>query len=90
MAGQARDLQMRTGGESSVSIAARACLAPLRPTGAGPNPAGISVAKSETGQNISGVDSPQPGTQRSWPWHGYGLVCEYRIEDRGRLDMVMA
>jgi hypothetical protein len=36
MAGQARDLPMRTKGESSVIITARACLVLLHPTGAGP------------------------------------------------------
>jgi hypothetical protein len=36
MAGQARDLPMRTEGESSVIITARACPVLLHPTGAGP------------------------------------------------------
>jgi hypothetical protein len=37
MAGQARDLPMIAGYESPLIITARACLVPLRPTGAGPN-----------------------------------------------------
>jgi hypothetical protein len=99
MAGQARDLPMRTKGESSVIITARACPVPPRPTGAGPKPrstlgpcrngrARASAVTVNGHQRSRGTAGRRPSSSNSSDdaRGRFGLCPEGRVGDVGAAD----